>query len=150
MYFCPTFDPTFRDPPKPTFGPTFDLLEFLGFSGPLGGQGQHKVCLVSQSVLRFTKYAQNNFAKRQHRGHGCAFTCWQGECKFCLHTDSSTELTQRLSNSSALWASHLALLPVAAIYVFGSLGYPHLSNGDGAYASRPTRPNKTHDRTFWH
>ena len=28
-------------PPEPTVGPTFDLLEFPGFSGPLGGQGQH-------------------------------------------------------------------------------------------------------------
>ena len=36
------FWPTFWDPLKPTFGPTFDLLEFLGFSGPLGGQRQHK------------------------------------------------------------------------------------------------------------
>ena len=28
-------------PPKPTFGPTFDLLEMSGISGLLGGQGQH-------------------------------------------------------------------------------------------------------------
>ena len=40
-----TFDllwTTFKDPPKPTFRPTFELLEFLGLSGPLGGQRQHR------------------------------------------------------------------------------------------------------------
>ena len=35
---------TYLQGAKPTFGPTFDfdLAEFLGFSGPLGGQGRHK------------------------------------------------------------------------------------------------------------
>ena len=39
-----TFRPTFRDPPKPTFGPAFDLLaNFPVLWGPPGGQGQHKI-----------------------------------------------------------------------------------------------------------
>ena len=45
----------FQGPPKPILGPTFDLLEFLGFSGPLGGQEQHKPCdcprVLNQKVL---------------------------------------------------------------------------------------------------
>ena len=40
--FWPAFYLFSGTPLKRTFGPTFDLLEFLGFSGPLRRQGQHK------------------------------------------------------------------------------------------------------------
>ena len=35
-----------------TFGPTFDLLEYLRLSGPLGGQGQHKTWLKTNMGTR--------------------------------------------------------------------------------------------------